>query len=214
MRLPNIRAQYPKFESLFQEFLNDARFKVVSERSQKFNALKLDVISFWYLEKKQKTLHPTTRSIWAMALLFDHKVEFASQFLRDTQQNAGVPDIVTRFFSHWASYGENDNFKNQMKTAAANLPDSQFLQQLTDDIDFQHAIQNAKALAHEDLSHLIDTVINNMTQAVLEMQQDHDTRIAQVEVDNEERKALNDTVVEFICEINTESGQSAGQRNS
>ncbi|KAH9030797.1 hypothetical protein EDB85DRAFT_1403662 [Lactarius pseudohatsudake] len=106
-----------------------------------------------------------------------------------------------------------ESFKNLMMTAAANLPDSRFLERLesTKDEDLRSVVRSAKTLAQRELSYSIDAVVHEMTHAVLTMQQEHCRKSIQVQVENEERKALDDALVKFVREINE---RSAGRRNS
>ena len=208
-RLSDIRALYPNFESLFQRHVKHACFDYVPRKSEEFSALKLSVISLWYIEEKHSHLPPATRPALVQALLVKQNVQLAWQLVEAEQ------DELTRTLSYWSSSSRREHFRTQMKTAAGKLPDSQFLQRLenTDDKDLRlhSTVQNAKALAHQQLSRSIDTMVNKMTRAVLEMQLDHLTRTVDAELDNEERKAVRDALVEFIREINY---KSAGQRNS
>lgn len=193
--------------------MNDAWLDGVLKRSQDFKALKLGVVSLWSIEEKHGRLLPATRPALIQALLVEHNVQLAWQLVEGAEQNSNGSSMVTRIVSYWSGSRGEEYFRTQMKTAAAILPDPQFLQQLesTDDEDLRPTVQDAKALAHKELSRSIDTVVNTMTHAVLAMQQDNCKMAVQVEIDNEERKALNDALVEFIRKINK---MSAGQRNS
>lgn len=121
--------------------------------------------------------------------------------------------MVTHIVSSSSGSSEEEYFKTKMKTAAANLPDSQFLLLLenTDDKDLRSTVQNVKALAYKGLSHSVDTVVNNMTHTILAMQRDHGTRTVQAELEKEERKVVRNALIEFIREINK---KSVGQQNS
>ena len=72
-------------------------------------------------------------------------------------------------------------------------------------------VLNAKAFAQQGLSYSIDSVVGKMTHAVLAMQQDRCKMSVKVEVENEERKVLDDALVQFIREINK---KSTGRHNS
>jgi hypothetical protein len=202
--LADMRALYPKFEGLFQKHVKDARLDGISKKSPEFKTLKLDVMSLWALQEKHDPLHPATRSALIQALLVEHNVQLALQLLESAEVNNNGSGMVTRFVSYWSGSRGEEYFKNQMKTAAAKNPDSHFLKQLDmiEEKDLRPTVQNAKALAHKELSRSIDTVVNNMTHAVLAMQQDHCKMAVQAEVDNEERNVLDDARVEFIREIN------------
>ena len=216
LRLSDIRALYPNFESLFQRHVKNARFDDVSKRSQKFKTLKIGVISLLSFEEKHGRLPPATRPAFVQAIIVEDNVELARQLVDGTEQNGNGSSTVSRIVSYLSGSRGGESFRAQMKTAAAKSPDSQFLQWLesTDDQDLRSTVQSAKALAHEEISRSIDKFVSTMTHAVLEMQQDKCKMAVQTEVDKNEKKALNDTVVEFIRQINTNSGQSAGQRTS
>lgn len=214
LRLSDIRTLYPNFESLFQKHVKNARFDAASRRNPEFKALKIGVISLWHLQEKHGHLRPVTRSALVQALLVEHNVHLAFRLIEDAEKNFNQgSSTVTPIVSSWPGSMEEEYFKTKMKTAAANLPDSQFLPRLenTDDKDLRSTVQNAKALAYKELSRSIDTAVNNMTHAILTIQRDHGTRIVQVELDKEERNVIRDALVEFVREINK---KSAGQRNS
>jgi len=213
VHLSDIRAHYPTFESIFQKYVKNARFDGVLKKSLDFKALKLDVISLWHLQEKHGHLHLETRSALVRALLVEHNFQRALQLLEENDGNTNGSSVATRLFSYRTGSRGEESFKNQVKTAAANLPDSRFLKRLEsiDDKDLRPTVQNAKALAQRELSYSIDAVVNKMTRAVLAMQQDHCRRSVQAGVENEERKVLDDALVEFIHEINK---RSAGRRNS
>ncbi|KAI9453856.1 hypothetical protein BJY52DRAFT_1189313 [Lactarius psammicola] len=213
VRLSDVRTLYPTFESIFQKHVKDAKFDGVLKKSLDFKALKLDVVSLWHLQERHGSLDPETRSALVQALLVEHNIQRALQLLEETDGNTNGPSVVTRLFSYWTGSRGEESFKNQMKTTAANLPDSRFLKRLesADDKDLRSTVQNAKALAQRELSYSIDTAANKMTHAVLAMQQDNCRMFVQLEVENEERKVLADALVEFIREINK---KSAGRRNS
>lgn len=212
MHLPDIRAQYPEFESTLQKHVKDARFDGALKRSPDFKDLKIEVVSLWHLQERHERLHPATRSALVQALLVEHNFQLALELLEKANGNTNGPGVVTRVVSYLSGSRGGDTFKNQMRTAAANLPDSQFLQRLEiDDKELRSTAQRAKALAQKGLSRSIDAVVGKMTHVFLAMQQDHCRMSVQVEVENEERKVLGDALVEFIREINK---NSAGRRNS
>lgn len=204
MHLPDIRAQYPRFESIFQKEVEGARFDGVLKRSSDFKVLKVEVVSLWHLQAKHEHLPPATRSALVQALLVEHDFLLALQLIYKTNGSSNGPGMVTRALTYLSGSKGDETFKNQMRSAAANLPDSQFLQRLEsiDDDDLRSTVQNARALAQKNLSHSIDAVVRKLTHAVLAMQQDYCRMSVQVEGEHEERKVLDDALVEFIREIN------------
>ncbi|KAI9434861.1 hypothetical protein H4582DRAFT_2080533 [Lactarius indigo] len=207
VHLSDIRAHYPKFESIFQGHVKDAKFDCVLEKNLDFKALKLDVISFWHLQEKYGHLHPETRSALVQAFLVEHDYQRALEVLEETDRRAIRSSIAAHFVSYLSSSRGEEFFEDQIKTAAANLPDSRFLERLesTRDEDLRSVVRRAKTLAQRELSYSIDAVVHEMTHAVLTMQQEHCRMSIQVEVKNEERKALDDALVKFVREINKQS---------
>ncbi len=208
MRLPDIRAQYPTFESIFEKYINDTRLDGVPIKGQDFRALKLGVLSLWRLQSEHKYMLPESRSALVQALVFGHDFQQAFQLIQKRS------NLLTRWISSfWSDPRAAESFKNEMKKTAAKVSDSQFLQQLEsiNDEDLRPAAQNAKALAQTELSSSIDVVVKKMTHAVLAMQQDLCGREVQLQVENEEVEVLQSLLVEFIREINKKSAKG---RNS
>jgi hypothetical protein len=203
MRLSDIRALYPTFEGIFQKHVKNARFDVTLRKSPDFTDLKRDVVSLWHFQEKHGPLHPATRSSLVQALLVEHNFQRALQ-LFEKPDGITTPGVVTRVASH---FRKEKSFKSQMETAAAVLPDSQFLQRLEsiDDTELQSTVLNARALAQNELSKSIDAVVRDMTHVVLEMQQEKCKMFVEAQVENEEMKVLDDVLVEFIREINKTS---------
>ncbi|KAI9443823.1 hypothetical protein H4582DRAFT_1807697 [Lactarius indigo] len=213
VNLSDIRALYPAFESIFQKHVKNANFDGVLEKSPDFKALKLDVISLWHLQEKHGHLRPETCSALVQALLIERDYQRALGLLEEAGGSVKESSMATRFVSSFPGSRGMVSFKNQMKTAAANLPDSRFLERLesTEDEDLRFAVRSAKTLAQRDLSHSIDAVVHEMTHAVLTMQQELRRMTIQVEVERDERKALYDALVQFVREIKK---KSAERRNS
>ncbi|KAI9443805.1 hypothetical protein H4582DRAFT_1846182 [Lactarius indigo] len=200
VHLSDIRALYPTFESIFQRHVKDAKFDGVLEKNLDFKALKLDVISFWHLQEKYGHLDPETRSALVQALFVEHDYQRALEVLEESDRSANGSSIATHFVSYLSGSRGEEFFEDQMKTATANLPDSRFLERLesTRDEDLRSVVRRAKTLAQRELSYSIDAVVHEMTHAVLTMQQEHCRMSIQVEVENEERKALDDALVNTV----------------
>jgi len=206
---------YPKFEGIFQKHVKDARLDVVLNKCQDFQALKVDVVSVWHLREKKGRLDQGLRSTLVQVLLLEHNLQLAMQSLEEAGDNTNRPGIVTRTVSFLSGSRDEETFKNQMREIAAELPDSQFLQRLDsesiDDNDLRFTVQIAKVIAQKKLSSSIDAVVKRMTDAVLAMKYDQCGMYAKREVENEEKRVLDDARIEFIGEINK---KSAGRRNS
>ncbi|KAH9005432.1 hypothetical protein EDB86DRAFT_2825090 [Lactarius hatsudake] len=211
VKLSDIRALYPEFEGTFNKYVKDAKFNNVPRKSRDFRLLKLGVVSLWRLLDQNKRLQSETRSALLKALVIDHNFQQAFKLL-PKRSNA----VARWFSSFWADPKGEETFKTEMKQTAARIPDSQFFLQFearlegTNDEDLRSAAQNAKALAQTELLSSIDTVVEQMTSTVLEMQQNTCGRSVQLQIANKEREVLNNARVGFIREINK---QSVGRQN-
>ncbi|KAI9443965.1 hypothetical protein H4582DRAFT_1049491 [Lactarius indigo] len=208
VRLHDIRAQYPMFENTFEKYIKDARFDNVPSKDQEFKALKLGVLSLWQLQTEHKHLGRESRSALVQALVFGHDFQKAFQIIQKRSS------MVVRFISSfWSDSSWAESFKHDMKKIAAQISDAEFLQRLEsiNDEDLRLADQGAKVLAQTELSSSIDAVVKKITHAVQAMQQDHRGREVQLQVENEEREALEGALVEFVREINK---KSAKEQNS
>jgi len=187
--------QYPTFESIYEKYIKNTRFDDVPSKGPDFRALKLGVLSLWRLQSENTRMRPDTRSALIQALVVEHNFQQAFQLLGRRYNT-----FTRALASFWFGSSDEDPFKNQMKHYAAQVSDSQFLKllQRTDDEALRSAVQNAKALAQIELSSSIDALVKSMTHDVLAMQQDHCGREVQLQVENEEREALKNAVVEFI----------------
>ncbi|KAH9166548.1 hypothetical protein EDB89DRAFT_2232826 [Lactarius sanguifluus] len=213
VRLSDIRLLYPAFESIFQKHVQSAKFDGVLKKSLDFKALELDVLSLWHLQEKHGHLRPETRSALVQALLIEHDYQRALGLPEVADGSANGSSMAPRSVSSFSGSRWAESFKNQMTTTAANLPDSQFLERLesTKDEDLRSVVRSAKTLAQRELSYSIDAAVDEMTHAVLTMQQELCRINIQGEVEKEERKALDDALVKFVREINE---RSVGRRNS
>lgn len=205
MKLSNICALYPTLNSIFETRVKDAKFDRVPIKARNFRDLKLGVISLLRILDKYKRLRRETRSALFQALVVEHNFQQAFNLL--PKKYNVLPRWALPWF--WADTREAESFRSEMRTFAAQLSDSQFLQDLesTNDEDLRPAAQEAKALAQRELSSSIDAVVENLTHDVLVMQQNLCARQAQLQLDNEERGVLKMALVEFIREINKQSAQ-------
>ncbi|KAI9443938.1 hypothetical protein H4582DRAFT_1807523, partial [Lactarius indigo] len=204
VRLSDIRAQYPTFESIYEKRINDTRFDGVPSKGRDFKALKLGVLCLWRLQNENKHMHPDTRSALIQALVVENNFQKAFQLFRRRYST-----FARTFASFWFGSSEGEAFKNQMKHYAAQVSDSQFMQllQRADDEALRSTVQQAKALAQTELSSSINTVLKTMTRDVLTMQQDLYGREVQLQLENEERETLKGALVEFIRGINKKSAE-------
>ena len=201
MRISTLHELYPMFENIFYQHVKNAKFYGVAMKSQAFRNLKMGVISLWRLQRKHKHIHPEIRSRLIQALLIEHDFQRAFEL---TQKMASILS-PSRWW--WPDPNGGEKLKHRMRSAAADISDSDFLQQLesTNDEDLRSATQNAKPLAQTELSSSIDTIVQTMTHEVLGMQQDLCGRQVQLQVEYEEREVLKNAFVDFIREINKKS---------
>lgn len=209
VRLADIRALFPEFESVLEKHVKEVRFSGIPSKDQDFKALKLGMVSLSHLSEN-KHMRPAHRSELIQALVVKQDFQGAFQ----------VSQRYSGFFGRWNlnSWFRSDPkgaelFRRKMQEAAARLSDSQFLQNLenTNEEDLQSAAQTAKTLALAALLSSTDRVVKKLTNTVLVMLRAHDVRQVQCQVEREESKVLAIALVEFIREVNN---KSAGGKNS
>jgi hypothetical protein len=201
MRLSTIRALYPAIENIFDRHIKDAKFDGEPMKGRDFKDLKMAVTSLWHLQDKHKRMHPDTRVALIQALVIERDFQQASELI---QKTANFMSISRR---EWVDPRETEKFKHEMKKAAAQFSDSQFLRRLEDTNDkfLRLAALNAKPLAQTELSSSIDTVVKTLTHDVLAMQQEICGRQVHLQMENEEMEVQKNALVEFIREINKKS---------
>lgn len=199
-----MRALYPELDNIFERHVRDAKFDRVPMKGRNFRDLKLGVVSLLHILDKHKSLRRETRSALFQALVIEHNFQQALNLLPKKF------NILTRLISpFWPDPRADESFRYEMRTIAAQLSDSQFLQDLesANDEDLRPAAQKAKALAQRELSSSIDAVVKTLTHDVLAMQQEFCAGQAQLQLENEERGVLKIALVEFIREINKQSAK-------
>jgi len=105
------------------------------------------------------------------------------------------------------SSGSGDSLNRDMRMLAGSISDSQFLLDIqgVTETETRPVIQEIEVLAHAQLGSFIDATVKAMTRNVLTMQQEYCTRSIQHEVESEERKSLNNSLLEFIGDVNAQS---------
>lgn len=198
----SIRALYPEFQSVFENHVKNARFYDIPSKGPHFKDLKLVVSSLWHLQRKSKHMPPEARSALIQALVVKHDFQGAFQV---TQRSSSLFIRCYTWFKP-DPRGE-ESFRIEMKTAAAQVSDSQFLQRLesTNEEDLQSTAQTVKDLAKAALLSSIDGVVKKLTDAVLVMQRGRGERQVQRQVEKEESEVLAIALVCFIREINKKS---------
>ncbi|KAH9047481.1 hypothetical protein EDB83DRAFT_2317547 [Lactarius deliciosus] len=111
------------------------------------------------------------------------------------------------------SGGSGDFLGRDMRMLAGGITDSQFLLDMKSitETEARPATQEIETLAHAQLASTIDAAVKAMTRNVLAMQQEYCTRSIQHEMESEERKSLNNALIEFIRDVNA---QSSGRQDS
>jgi hypothetical protein len=115
----------------------------------------------------------------------------------------------------WSSGSGTDeeSIGKEMKKIANGISDSDFLLELAgiEDEDQKASIQEAVAIAHAQLSSLIDSTVKKLTHSVLRMQEEKCNKNLQHVVEAEQRKELGSALVNFIRDVNK---ASAGRKAS
>ena len=202
IQLSDIRTLYPRFESIFEKHVKDAKFRSIPSKGTDFKTLKLSLISLWHLQNKHKLTHPETLSALIQALVVEHDFQRAYKLI--LKQSSFWDRCVSLIRP---DSGGVESFKHETKECAGKVSDSEFLQKLEgiNDEDLRSAAQMAKALAQTELLSSIDIVVKKLTHAVLAMQREVRGKDAQLQVEKEEKEVLNNGLVEFIREINKKS---------
>ncbi|KAH9047539.1 hypothetical protein EDB83DRAFT_2267127 [Lactarius deliciosus] len=210
LRPSDLEILYPDFRSIYNKHVQNARFGIALRRDSYFQNRKLRLVAVRHLDK-HPDLPSQTRSELIQALL---KGDFygAQQLLSKTDgEKHAEPGgwAVGNLFSG----SSGDILNRDTKMLAGSISDSQFLLDMEGitDTETRSAIQEIEALAHAQLASAIDATVKAMTRNVLAMQQEYCTRSVQHEIESEERKSLNNALVEFVRDVNE---QSSGRRDS
>jgi hypothetical protein len=213
MRFSDLEALYPDFPSIYQKHFRNARFDNALRRDSHFESRKLRLISARHLLDRHQDLHPETRAELTQTLLKGdfHGAQLMLPMTEDSRRSNNVVTWAVGALFYPPSGAES--LRGEMRILSSGVTDSQFLLEMkgVENEDLQPMIQEVEGFAHSQLASVIDTAVKSMTRAVSAMQQEHCRRSIQHEVESEERNLLNNALMEFIQQINT---QSAGQRDS
>ncbi|KAI0250860.1 hypothetical protein BJV78DRAFT_1282923 [Lactifluus subvellereus] len=213
MRFSDLEALYPDFPNLYQKHFRGARFDNALRRDSHFESRKLRLISVRHILDKHQDLRPETRAELTQTLLRGdfHGAQLMLPMTEDTRRLNNVITWAVGALFYPPSGAES--LRGEMRILSSGVTDSQFLHDMknVENEDLRPMIQEVEGLAQNQLASLIDATVKSMTRAVSAMQQEHCRRSIQHEVESEERKLLNNALMEFIQQINT---QSAGQRDS
>lgn len=200
MTLTDLELLYPGSQRIYQKHVRDARFDTVLKRQAWFEARKLRLISVQNL----LTGYPQ--------LTLENRIELIATFLKGDFDHAQqiLPEAARK--NRFPGYSRADvSFKEAMKILAARTPDSQFLLQMKDmegcDEGTRSMIQEVQDFAQTTLASSIGTTVETMARAIQAKQQELSKQSVQDEVNNEERNALRDALVEFIQKINARSAE-------
>jgi hypothetical protein len=202
-------------DNIYQRHVAGAKFHAV--KGPEFRVLKERLTFLRRHLNEHQDLDPGERAELIQALLSEDNLRHTQQVLLRSDKNRGYGkqsyySMFTSMLS-WSKVVDEDSLKREMRNLARNVPDPDFLLELTgvEDEDIRAAIQDIIVLAHTQLSSRIDSTVNKMTHAVLQMQQEECRNYVQREIEREERKALSAALVDFIRDINK---ASAGRRPS
>ncbi|KAI0290685.1 hypothetical protein BC826DRAFT_1176746, partial [Russula brevipes] len=208
-RLDDLRRLYPRFDNIYQGHVAGAKFHAVKGSEYRFLKERLTFLRRHLNDHQDLDLGERTELI--QALLSEDNLRHAQQVLLRSDKNRGYGkqsyySMFTSMLS-WSKVVDEDLLKKEMRTVARNVPDSDFLLELkgVEDEEIQPAIQEILDLAHTQLSSRIDSTVNKITHAVLQMQQEECRNYVQREIEREERKALSAALVDFIRNINKTS---------
>lgn len=205
-QLSTIRERYPAFEEIFERHVNNAKFDGVPMKSPDFKDLKLGVISLLNLQGKHKRMRSETRSALIQTLVVER--DFQKAFRHIQRISSGRSRWI---FSFRSDRGGAESFKNEMKSTADQVSDSQFLLQIEsiNEEDLRSATQDAKAVAQTELASTIDSLVQTMSRDVLAMQQAVCEEEVRRQIENEESDFFKKALVDFIRELNKKSATGA-----
>jgi hypothetical protein len=186
-------------------------------KGSEFKSLKERLITVRHLLERYTELAPEKRTELIQVVLFEDNLQRAQQIFPRPDKNSqsgytSLPSIVSGFF-FGSKETDEESLRKELEKIKSGVSDSEFLLQLkgVDDKDLEAPIQVVVDLACGQLSSSIDTAVRKMSHAVLRMQQEEYTRFMQHKIKTEERKVLDDILVDFIRVINK---VSAGRRPS
>ncbi|KAH9047121.1 hypothetical protein EDB84DRAFT_1462824 [Lactarius hengduanensis] len=207
LRLSDLESLYPDFRSVYQKHVQNARFGIALRRDSYFENRKLRLVAVRHLLDKHQNLPSQTRSELIQALLkgdFYRAQHLLSKTDGKKRADSGGWSVGSIF-----SGGSGDLLGRDMRMLAGSITDSQFLLDVKGitETETRPATQEIETLAHAQLASTIDAAVKAMTRNVLAMQQEYCTRSIQHEMESEERKSLNNALIEFIRDVNAQSSE-------
>ena len=207
-RVDDLRRLYRDFNTIYKRYVEDAKFDVVKGHGFKF--LKRRLAFICYILREYRDISPKKRTELINALLSEDDLRHAQQVI--SRSVKGKEPGKTSWFS-LPKVTDEESLRKVMTKIANDISDSDFLLGLkgVQDEELQNPIQEAVALANTQLSSSIDAMVNELTHAVVRMQQDECKKHIQREIEVKERKVLSGAHVNFIRDINK---NSIGRRTS
>ena len=207
--LSDLESSYPGFLDIYRSHVREARFEDEPSRHVHFGALKLRLVSVRQLLDPTRSLDSDRRESLIQAFLVGdfHRAQKTLPKTEDRKRVGGARKI------DFLSGPGEDALKNEMTKLASSVSDSQFLRDVkaSEDKEMRRMIEDVEALAHDQLSALINKTVKKMTPAVLKIQQEQCEKSLKHQIESEERSLLSDALREFIRDINA---QSAGKHDS
>jgi predicted transposase YbfD/YdcC len=206
---------YPAFNDIYRRHVDKAKFNVV--KATAFRALKQRLTFVLHHLNERPQLGSKRRTELIQALLSVDDLRNAEQVLlkSDKDKESVKPSWFSTAMNYftWSKGTNEESLQKEARKITSDITDSDFLRDLKgmQDKDLADPIREAMALAHSNLSSLIDDTVKKMTHAVLHMQLEECKRRVKREIETEERCALNDIRVKFIRDLNQ---NSAGRRIS
>lgn len=206
MRVDELHRLYPEFNRIYKRHIDDARFDRV--KGHEFKSLKQRLITMRHVLEKYPELSPGEHAELIQAVLSEGDLRRTQQhFPKSNKSNQSgkssfLLSAITGFFSG-AKETDEEALRADVKKMSS-ISDSNFLLQLkgVHDKELEVPIQTAVDLACSQLSSSIDTTVERMTHAVLQMQQDECNRRTRLEIETETRDLLNGKLADFIQVIN------------
>src|SRR5579863_1362348 len=187
MRLDHLRQLYPDFDIIYHRHIQEANFGVVKNTNFKFLKERLTFVRLYLNEHRQ--LSPTERTEFVQkALLSAGDLRHGQQWhpISDKNKEPGEPSLLSKFKGSVPRFKgpDEESLRKDASKKARKVSDSDFLREIKgiQDEDIAASIHEATVLAHTHLSSLIDVVVNKITHAVLQMQQEECERRVRREI--------------------------------
>lgn len=206
MRVDDLRQLYNGFDSLYRSHVEVADFGVV--KGPEFKFLKERLTFVCHLLREHRDLSPRKRTELIQTLFSDDDIRHARQVISkaDKSKAARRPSLISRFtaVASWPKGVDEESLRKEMKKIADSTSDADFLLELKniEDEDLKAPTLEAVDLARTQLSVSIGATVKNMTDAVLQMQQDERKKGIQQQLEVSQGEMLHDVLLDFIRDVN------------